>query len=600
MTLTATRTTSHEPTHLLELTGIGPQLAARIARHINTGYKEWQKYGTNDHLYTKLQNQPDLYAEDEEQGQLTDEQVMTVVARDPYHLRYVRGIGFKRADAIAKNDYGIHPDDERRHEAGNQAALEQRGALPIWDFRKERKRLELTNPDHELLGVTIDHDLVWLPAELRAEQDLATLFQDVLTAAQTTTLTDPGIDLGPVNDDQLLAVKTATSGTRLMALTGGAGTGKTFVTAAIAKVAKATGKSMRVMAFAGKAANRSQEAMREAGVNWVECSTIHRALHLKHQHDLPDRITSDIVILDEASMIPNWLMAKVVNAMKPTATLVLVGDPNQLPPIGFGTPFQDYLALGLPHVHLTQNYRQAGQVSIHEFAEAIRTQDPGSWKGAEAGVGTYFGIDTTAAENDFNESIRSAAARLDILDWQVVTWKNETRHLLNQHLQELLNQPKTPLFTYRLWELKDQFGRSLDAVVTVGDKVLVTDNDYEIGVFNGQTGVIVSASGGQLDVDLGPGEGVKTMPINDARDLMQLGYCVTVHKAQGSGWDTLILYQPEPVKFSPRRFYYTSVTRAKHLVEFYTTLTQRAFWQNACQADHDPDSTLVQRVEEAR
>src|SRR5690606_9569380 len=186
----------------------------------------------------------------------------------------------------------------------------------------------------------------------------------------------------------------------------------------------------------------------------------------------PMELEEDVIVLDEASMIPNWLMAKVVQALKPDATLVLVGDPNQLPPIGHGTPFNDYLTLDLPHLHLVQNYRQAGQVSIHEFAEAIREQNPGLWARAEAGVQTAFSVDPSEIETTFNEPIKAAAAQHSLLEWQVVTWKNDSRHALNQHLQELLNPPVGfPIFSYRLWGVKDAHGRDQDAQVYVGDKV---------------------------------------------------------------------------------------------------------------------------------
>jgi len=596
--LTRPRTT--RPERLYDLSGIGPQLAGRVEKHLNTMHREWRKYGSHDHLFSGINGQRSLY---EQKEGLTETELLQVIERDPYLLVAVRGIGFKRADAIALGDYGIDHDDERRHEAGNQAAISSLGALPMHKYRKARERLELRNREHELAGVVPDHDLVWLPAELAAEELLADAFEDALTAAPSDTdhAIPAGLDLGPLNDDQRNAVRTAASGIRFMALTGGAGTGKTHTVAATAKAVKAQRRSMRVMAFAGKAAMRSAEAMREAGVDYVECSTIHRALHLQSQSTYPDPLLEDVIVLDEASMIPNWLMAKVVQALKPSATLILVGDPNQLPPIGHGTPFNDYLALGLPHLHLVQNYRQAGQVSIHQFAEAIREQDPSKWGGADQGVLTAFAVDPSEIEGTFNESVKAAAARHQLLEWQCVTWKNDTRHVLNQHLQELLN-PVTdfPLFSYRLWGMKDEYGRDLDAQVYVGDKVLITDNEYEYEVFNGQTGIILDGSSQYLTVDLVDGTEPRTIPISDARDLMQLGYAVTVHKAQGSGWETVILYQPEPVTFSPRRFYYTSVTRAKNQVELWTTLSQRAWWTNVLQADADPDSTLIQRVEEAR
>lgn len=587
-----------QPRSLYDLEGIGAKLADRIKRHYNDLRKEHEKYGSHDHLFTRLNAQPDLFRGSDE---LSEQEVLTLISFDPYRLREVRGINFKRADTIALQNYRIDPNDPRRHEAGNQSIVEQNGPLPVWKLRKEREKLLLRDPELETHGVILDHDLAWLPAELRAEEDLAHLFEDVLTSSNTLTPPDlSALDLGPLNADQARAVQTALSGTRVMALTGGAGTGKTRTTAAIAHAAKRLKKSMRVMAFAGKAAMRSQEAMGEDGVDWIECSTIHRALGLKGPYSHPNALEEDIIVLDESSMIPNWLMAKVVKAMRPTATLILVGDPNQLPPIGYGTPFQDYLSLGLPHVHLEINYRQAGQVSIHEFAEAIRQQNPNLFTPSESGVHLRFAINPADAESDFDTTIRHAAETLELHDWQVVTWKNDTRHGLNQHLQELLNPHGTGLFHYRLWGMKDEYGRDQDAEVRIGDKVLITDNDYNTGVFNGQTGVITALEHGELVIDFGPGEGERRIPLEDARDLMQLGYAVTVHKAQGSGWDTVILYQPEPVRFSPRRFYYTSVTRAKNAVHFFTTLTSREFWVNAMQADHDPDSTLLQRVHEAR
>lgn len=589
------------PTRLIHLDGIGHKLADRITRHYNELRREFKRYGAHDHLFAKLASQPDIFHGDEDT--LSENEILTLISFDPYALREVRGINFKRADTIALNNFHVPLDHPMRHAAGNQSIIEQFGPLREYELDKQRDRSGLHNRTHARAGVILDHDRAWIESELNAEQDLAHLFEDVLTSATQHAPADlTNLNLGNLNDDQLKAVATALSGVRTMALTGFAGTGKSRTTAAIAHAAKARRKTMRVMAFAGKAAMRSAEAMLEDGVDWIECSTIHRALQLRSPNTIPAALEEDIIVLDEASMIPNWLMAKVVQAMHPSSTLVLVGDPNQLPPIGYGTPFQDYLKLGLPHVHLEINYRQAGQVNLQRFAEAIRAQAPDTYQHQEpeSGVHLRFNIDPVTAEAEFNQLIRDAATRLPHFEWQLVTWKNDTKDALNQLVQELLNPNGIPLFTYRLWSQKDARGNFADAGVAVGDKVIVTDNDYDYGVFNGQTGKVTARDGDDLIIDFGPGEGEKAIPIDDARDLIQLGYAVTVHKAQGSGWDTVILYQPEPVKFNPRRFYYTSVTRAKNHVHLITTLTRRDFWVNALQPDQTTDSTLIQRVHEAR
>lgn len=932
--------TNKQPTRLTHLDGIGYKLASRIERHYNDLRNEWKKYGAHDNLFARLESQPDMFHGGDT---LSEQEILTLIAFNPYELRQVRGINFKKADTVALNNYGVDLDHPARHAAGNQSIIEQHGPLREYELDKHRERAGLRNRQRARDGIILDHDRAWIESELEAEQDLAQLFEDVLTSSTNNAPADlTGLDLGPLNADQLNAVQTALSGVRIMALTGGAGTGKclapgtpilmhdgrvipvedvrvgdqlmgpdsrprnvlslasgrermyrvtprkgdpyvvneshilslkmsergggyqrgdivnisitdylaqsdrfragakgwrtgvdfnaqpvsldpyvlgiwlgdgashqpeisvpdqevreylttwagenglemteqarhdwgsewrftanagkggnpfmnalneydlirnkhiplayransrsvrlqllagildadghldasgcfdiitkheqfahdiaylsrslgfaahvkpcekscivngekftgtyyrlcisghldeiptriirkqakprkqrkdvlvtgitvepldvgdyygfeidgdhlfllgdftvthnTRTTAAIAHAAKKLKKSMRVMAFAGKAAMRSQEAMGEDGVHWIECSTIHRALGLKGQYSHPNELYEDIIILDEASMIPNWLMAKVVNAMRPTATLILVGDPNQLPPIGYGTPFQDFLELGLPHIHLETNYRQAGQVSIHQFAEAIRTQNPNAYQHGDPERGVYlrFGIDPVTAELDFNALISDANQRLPHHDWQVVTWKNDTKDALNALIQELLNPNGVPLFTYRVWSSKDARGNYADASVCIGDKIIVTDNDYDHGVFNGQTGKITDYENGELIIDFGPGEGTKSIPLDDAQDLLQLGYCVTVHKAQGSGWDTVIVYQPEPVRYSPRRFYYTSVTRAKNHVHLITTLTRRDYWVNVLKPDEHTTSTLQQRVQEAR
>jgi exodeoxyribonuclease V alpha subunit len=395
-----------------------------------------------------------------------------------------------------------------------------------------------------------------------------------------------------LNEEQLQAVKLATSGIRALALTGGAGTGKTRTLAAIARAAAAIGKSVRVMAFSGKAAMRAEEAMREGNAGKITCSTIHRALKLQGTFRMDDeKLPESIVVLDEASMIPNWLLAEVIKALQPNATLMLVGDPNQLPPIGYGAPFQDYLSLWLPSVHLVKNYRQANQQSIFNFAEAIRTQNPDKYTPSATGVQTHYDIDPE--DESFFDAIIRNCATLGLHEWQVVTWTNNIQQALNMHLQNLINPSGNRLFSYPCWDLREN-GYTPRADIRVGDKVIVTDNDYDYEVFNGQTGIITHATFSTLTLDLGHRQ--IQMKTDDAYDLLQLGYVITVHKSQGSGWEAVIVYQPFEVKFQPRRFYYTSATRAKNQLYLITTMSEHEFWRNACEDDNSPPSTLIRRI----
>ena len=575
-------------TRLTHLEGIAHNLAGRVMRDYNKAYNRYRKYGGDDEYGFNRGLNGYLPPE------LGEADICKVLAVNPYRLIETRGIGFDKADKIAQQNYDFGRDDPRRHFAGNQHIVSRKGVMPRWQYDRERQKLELRNTEYELDGVIVERGSVWLPAELEAEELVCRFFASVRHNVVFDS-NDPGVRAvsgDGLNAEQLEAVRLAVSGVRALSLTGGAGCGKTRTIAAIARAAAAKGKTVRVMAFSGKAAMRAEEAMREDGAGDVACSTIHRALGLPHWDG--EKLGEDVVILDEASMIPNWLLAAVIRALLPHATLMLVGDPNQLPPIGYGAPFRDYLELWLPHVHLTQNYRQANQQSIFQFAEAIRTQTPEAYRPAASGVQTHYGID---AENEgFFDAIVESVAPLGLHEFQIVTWTNNICQALNLHIQNLLNPHGEKIFDYPCWDLPRERGRAPRADVRVGDKVLVTDNEYEYGVFNGQTGVVTAATYKDLTLDLG--HRVVVMPIKDAWDLLQLGYTVTVHKAQGSGWEAVIVYQPFEVKFGPRRFYYTSATRAKNQLYLITTMSELEYWRNVCEADNDPVSTLITRSKE--
>lgn len=587
--------------YLYELEGISSKLATRIQSHYSRAYKTYKRYGTDNDNYGFSMLRELRENDDESLKQLSERHICQLIATNPYALTNVRGISFKRADRIALENYGYEDDSPERHEAANIYIAKQKGVMQKWQYKRERDKLGLRSGEHEHDGVIVENGLIWLPSEIEAEETIAKFFESVThNHVKRDSVGLRAVLHDGLNEEQLKAVELALSETKAMALTGGAGCGKTRVTAAIAEAAKAEGKTLRVMTFAGKAAMRAEEAMREAGVFDVPCSTIHRALGLVGAHsDGELEIFEDIVVLDEASMIPNWLMSAVIKAMPETSTLILVGDPNQLPPIGYGTPFKDYLSLWLPHVHLVKNYRQANQQSIFKFAEAIRTQDPERYEAQPSGVQTHFDIDPNN-ESFFDAMIKSVEP-LGLHEWACVSWTNNIIQAMNLHIQSLLNPQGKTLFRVPCWDLPKQGTRPTLADVRLGDKVLVTDNDAKYGIFNGQTGVVVDYNMNLITLGMGYANALGEpttveIAINDAEDLLQLGYCVSVHKSQGSGWEAVILYQPFEVKFEPRKFYYTAATRAKNQLYIVTTMSELEFWRNVCKADNETPSTLLKRM----
>lgn len=270
----------------------------------------------------------------EDLGDGDPDAALVVIERNPFSLVEVDGIGFRKADRIAKEKFEIGPDDERRHEAGNRWILEQRGVLGERDYFAERVKLELRDPAYKEAGAEVEEGLYWLPEELEAEKGLERWMRGLpsapeplpeLTPAQAAICQRLGLD-----EVQAGAVRMALH-TRVLCLTGGAGCGKTHVVAALSMCLLADRRTVRGMAFAGKAADRMREAFDQYGV-MAEATTIHKALGYQKKAFTVEMLGEDLIVIDEASMLPNWLLWAVVNCLRPGAHLILVGDPNQLPP----------------------------------------------------------------------------------------------------------------------------------------------------------------------------------------------------------------------------------------------------------------------------
>jgi len=580
------------PYYLSELEGIGYRLVNKIIKHFNLeGAKE---YSSLHQKFLKEKEFTDHYIASE------------ILPKDPYLLIEVRGLGFKKVDAIALNNYHIDPDFPKRHYHGNRSILSFEGAKETSAYFYQRQKLQLFNKDLQFEGVVEDKGLVWLPEELAAEKSIVNFYNDSCFVPELDFSIPEAVkkitEEDTLNNEQARTVLAAVSGVKVLALTGGAGTGKTKTTAAIVKAGRKLGKDSIVLTFSGKAAQRSKEAMRENDVKDVECSTIHRALGIGTWDNESPELEQKIVILDESSMVPNWLLAKIIEALPEDATLVLVGDPNQLPPIGYGKPFETLLGHNNPieRHHLVTNYRQANQIAIHELAEAVRTGQPEMFRQGE-GVDTHFDVDDNNVAQIF-ESMVEDSNKLGLMSWQCVTWTNAVKEQLNQHLQAKFNPFGEAVYTYYAFDLgKDDFGSWQMLDVCMGDKVMITENNYDHLVFNGETGVITNLAtdeDGERCIDIDFGYKSVVMPISDAEDIVRLGYCVTTHKSQGSGWESIIVYQPFPVKHASRRFFYTAITRAKNHVHLMTSMSEAGFWKNACQVEPGFKNTLAERLNE--
>jgi exodeoxyribonuclease V alpha subunit len=415
--------------------------------------------------------------------------------------------------------------------------------------------------------------LCYKPAFFTTESHLAQLLRQQL--ARSTEVDLPrvriwierftqsrGIALSP---QQQQAVEIAAS-SRVMVLTGGPGTGKTFCTRTIVALWKAMGKKIGLAAPTGRAAQRMGE------VTGLAAKTLHRMLEFdpttrgfKRERDNP--LPYDAVVVDETSMLDLFLAHSLLKAIAPEAQLLLVGDVDQLPSVGPGKVLADLIdSEKLPVVRLSQVFRQAQSSAIVRAAHQInRGQYPNLepissvpqsdclWH--NGGTEPEHGVQAVC------ELIQGLIPRLGFnpaTDVQVLCPMTRgavgTRNF-NQVLQQLINPPSPD---------KLEVSRG-GMTFRVGDRVIQLKNDYDREVFNGDLGMVaaIDAIAQELIIQF-DGRDV-TYDYADLNEIT-LAWSISIHKSQGSEYPVVLLpiYMTHYVMLS-RNLIYTGLTRAKKL-----------------------------------
>ena len=376
---------------------------------------------------------------------------------------------------------------------------------------------------------------------------------------------------------ELALQEAATSG--LLVITGGPGTGKTTVVNGILELYAQMGLRCVLCAPTGRAAKRLTE------VTGVEASTIHRLLEasidphtgkLFFQKDEADPLKADAVIVDEMSMVDIQLLGSLLQAVPSTARLILVGDPDQLPPVGPGFPFSDMLrSKMLPCVQLTEIFRQARESLIVMNAHRVNRGEQPDLKNVKS---DFFFLNGKSEEGVAQTIVDLCATRLpnnmgipsDQIQVLCPTKKGAAgTYNLNRVLQARLN-PSAPT------KQEKTFG---DRIFREGDRVMQIKNNYDLlwqktdgsfvgtGVFNGDVGIIT-----RLDVQTE----VLTVLFDDDREAtydftqlneLELAYAITVHKSQGSEYRAVVLSAWGASGYLlTRSILYTAITRAKELL----------------------------------
>ncbi|WP_225914065.1 SF1B family DNA helicase RecD2 [Leptolyngbya ohadii] len=528
-----------------------------------------------------------------------DESIQIVTA-NPYRLATdVYGIGFVTADAIARN-FGVHPNSEFRYRAGllhilSEAAEEGHCFLPQPEL-VERTVERLALPDHRIdasdilaltTDMTIDGELMmqggtgdlqgqflcYAPPFFHTEQGLANRVKYLLSQPVTVDMlrverwidrfvASTKLQLSP---QQRQAVVMAASH-RVLILTGGPGTGKTFCTRTIVALWKAMGKTITLASPTGRAAQRLSE------MTGQEAKTLHRLLEIdpktmKFKRDQDNPIPAEAIVVDEASMMDLFLANSLFKAIAPNAHLLIVGDTDQLPSVGPGAVLNDLIASGLmPVVRLTQVFRQAQQSAIVTNAHRINggelpqleriNNQPKSdclWFVAES---SQYGV---AGIQDMVTHLIPQLGFDPARDVQVLCPMSRgemgTRNL-NQVLQQLINPPHSS---------KAELVRG-GMTLRVGDRILQLKNDYNREVFNGDLGIITAIDTEEQELLARFGEREVAYDYADL-DEITLAFATTIHKSQGSEYPVVILpiFTQHQIMLS-RNLIYTGLTRARRLV----------------------------------
>ena len=362
-----------------------------------------------------------------------------------------------------------------------------------------------------------------------------------------------------------VAQSVVTMGGRLCILTGGPGTGKTTTLKLIVKnlCRQYPGVNIHLLSPTGMAARRIREVF---GDTEVKVSTVHKFVGFGMQHltggVLRTIDAAGLIIVDESSMLDLDIFQRLVSMINFKKTkLILVGDVDQLPSIGAGNVLCDLIRMGVHTQYLEENFRSNG--SVIQNSRKINSGDPCLLEDEHFKIRAY--------PSSLSDYFSGMNAQADIV---ITPYRKETVSCKEKDTGEKRKGATNRVNLVaqaRIFEEVDglkglNFGKK--AHFRTGDLVIMMRTNYKAGYCNGEPGKIIThlPNGDWL---VGFGEG-RTALVSRPED-MDLGYAGTVHKSQGSEYDTVIVDIPEYSDFVTRRMLYTAVTRAKSNVIIHST-----------------------------
>ena len=625
------RIIEEEPERLAEVKGISERKAMEIADQVNEkrdlrqAMIFLQQYGITMNLAVKVYQQ---------YGQ----EVYGIIRENPYRLADdIEGVGFRTADEIAVR-VGIRMDSDFRIRSGIlyvllQASTEGHTYLPEEELtRRTGQLLEVGEEqiEKQYMDLAIERKIIMKQGENQTqiyaasfyymEANTATMLKQLNVSYDVPDLEieervrriekQTGMEL---DEHQMTAVKEAVRN-GLLIITGGPGTGKTTTINTIIKYFEMEGLDIFLAAPTGRAAKRMSET------TGFEARTIHRMLELNggvdgaagFERNEQNPLETDVVIIDEMSMVDISLMHALLKAVAVGTRLILVGDVNQLPSVGPGSVLRDIIRSHECNVvMLTKIFRQASKSDIIVNAHKIN-------QGEEVTLDNksmdFFFLKRYDADVIISVVLQLIKQKLPKFvdatpyDIQVLTPMRKGLlgvERLNGILQRYLNPPSPQ-------KREKEHG---DILFREGDKIMQTRNNYQLeweirtkyglsvdkgtGVFNGDMGIVreINDFAETMTVEFDEGRMVE-YPYK-LLDELELAYAITIHKSQGSEYPAVVIpLLSGPSMLMNRNLLYTAVTRARKCVTLVgNEVTFEQMVQNTSQQKRY--SGLCDRLKEA-
>ncbi len=509
-----------------------------------------------------------------------------LIKDNPYILTEIRGIGFLKADEVAR-EFGLEADNPARVAAGiaytmeNATYKEGNCYLPI---------PELLKRSQELLGIEMNIIKQCLYEEgvkgILFVKETAAYIERIYDAEKYVSgrIYQMAYEPSPVNmaavakildktntltDEQKDAVTNALS-RRLSVITGLPGTGKTYSLNSILNVLDTIGMSYAIAAPTGKAAKRIAE------VTGREAVTIHRLLGVKKggalvefDHDKSNPLPVNFVIVDETSMMDIVLTDALFSAIQKSTSVILVGDFNQLPSVGPGRILRDLIEDKLCTVNVLKKIqRQAEDSAIVNAAHIIHAG--GSLRSLPNDTDFIFiKEDEPVKIRDAIVDIVSSQKYAPVEHTQVLTPMKKgdvgTRSLNNAMREPLrmLNINTLKAKGYPVTAASTDSGETNSNAFYPGDKIIQLENNYDKEVFNGEVGYVVKVDNEEKTVSILFDDKIITYDDYDL-DQIDLAYALTVHKFQGSEMPCIVMpITTQHYIMLYRNLIYTAVTRAR-------------------------------------